>query len=276
MASARGHFIWHELRTSDVKGATGFYGKVAGWTTQAWDKDQSYLMFMSGKSGMGGMLREEPRRWLPYIGTDDTEVAVWEAQRLGGKVIKDTESIPSIGKFAVLQDPWGAVFAVLQPESQANPKYPVPVGDFSWHELVTKDTETAFKFYSALFGWQKTSAMDMGPDGVYQMYGWKGRQIGGIYRQPKTMPAGPRWVSYIRVRDAKAAAEIAKKSGGQILQMMEVPGGDWIAVGTDPQGVEFAVHSVTKKAKKKPAAKKRAAKKKPAKRKATKAKRRKR
>jgi len=283
MASARGHFVWHELLTSDVKGAIGFYGKVAGWTTQGWGENQGYIMFMAGKSAMGGVLpipadaqrRGEPRHWLPYVGTEDVEVAVWEAQRLGGKVIRDTETMPSAGKFAVLEDPWGAVFAVIQPENQPSPKYPAVLGDFSWHELVTKDTTNAFRFYSALFGWQKTEAMDMGPDGVYQEFGWKGRTIGGMYKETKP-GAGPRWVTYIKVRDARASAEVAKKAGGQIRHTLEVPGGDWISGGLDPQGAEFALHSATKKAaKKKPAAKKRPAKK-PAKRKVTKVKKAKR
>lgn len=278
--TARGHFVWHELLTSDTKAAAVFYGKVAGWTTQAWDQDKAYVMFMCGKSPMGGVKalpadaqrRGESRRWLPYVVTDDVEVALWEAQRLGGKVIKTTESMPSIGKVAVLQDPFGAVFAVLQPAYEPKPKYPPPVGDFSWHELVTGDVGVAFRFYSALFGWQKTSAMDMGPDvGPYQMYGWKGRELGGIYKKAKHDPGGHRWLSYIKVRDAKAAAEAATGAGGRVqVGPMEVPGGDWIATGVDPQGAEFAVHSV-----KKSAAKKRASKKKPpAKKKASKGKKR--
>src|SRR5262245_9173875 len=118
--SVRGHFLWHELYTPDSKGAIGFYAKVAGWTTQAWDENAEYVMFQTGKAPVAGLQplsrdgKSPPRGWLAYIGTEDAEVAVWEAQRLGGKVIRDTETMASVGKFAVLQDPWGAVFAVLQ------------------------------------------------------------------------------------------------------------------------------------------------------------------
>jgi hypothetical protein len=275
MATARGHFVWHELSTTDTKSAIAFYGKVAGWTPQASQHDPSYVELMCGKSPMAGVqalprdavAKGESRRWLVYVGTEDAEVAAWEAQRLGGKVIKDTESFPTIGKVAVLQDPFGAVFAVLQPEYDPKPKYPPPLGDFSWHELLTEDVTAAVRFYSALFGWQKNSVTDMGPDiGPYQMYGWKGRDLGGIYRKPKNVPGPPHWVSYIKVRDAKTAAEAAQQAGGRItVPPLEVPGGDWIAVGIDPQGAEFAVHSVkAKKAAKKTA--KKAAKPKPAKR----------
>ena len=80
--------------------------------------------------------------------------------------------------------------------------------------------------------------------GVYQMYGFGGVPMGGIYRKPKEMAAPPNWVSYALVPNADAATEQAKKLGAQVLNgPMEVPGGDRIAVCLDPQGVAFAVHS---------------------------------
>jgi predicted enzyme related to lactoylglutathione lyase len=257
---ARGLFAWHELHTPDARAGAAFYGKVTGWTAKGWEEDPSYLVLSAGTAQMAGAQtlspdarrRGEAPRWLPYIATDDVEVAVWEAQRLGGKVTKDTESVPSIGKFAVLQDPYGAEFAVIQPAYVVKSKHPEPVGDFSWHELVTEDIAGSFRFYSALFGWEKTTAEDMGPPvGMYQMYGWKDRNLGGIYRRTREEPGPHRWRSYIKVRDAKAAADAATRAGAKILAgPMQVPGGDWIVMAVDPQGAEFALHAV--KAKKKP------------------------
>lgn len=276
MASkVRGHFVWHELLTTDTESAADFYRTVAGWKPEAWPADPTYTIWLTRDGPMGGLksLPEDARRmgampnWLPYIGTEDTEVAVWEAQRLGGKVIKNTAAIPTVGTFAVLQDPQGAVFAVLEPEQAPEPTWPPKLGDFSWHELATSDRDGAFRFYSALFGWEKTSSFDMGPDGIYQMYGWKGRELGGMYNKSKDMPAPPHWISYIRVTSAPVVAETAKSKGARIVVgPMEVPGGDWIAAGLDPQGAEFALHSTKPAARKKPAPgkKKAAGKKKPA------------
>ena len=58
-------------------------------------------------------------------------------------------------------------------------------------------------------------------------------------------PAQPYWLHYVAVADsADAAAERAKNAGATLLSgPMEVPGGDRIAVLTDPQGAVFAVHS---------------------------------
>jgi predicted enzyme related to lactoylglutathione lyase len=154
------------------------------------------------------------------------------------------------------------VFAAFTPsQAPTAPEHPVELGDFSWHELATSDWKAAFEFYKKLFGWQETSAMDMGPDlGVYQMYGRGGAPLGGIYNKPKNAPGPSAWLPYIRVTDARATPAATKKGGGQVINgPMEVPGGDWITMALDPQGGPFATHSVkpvepAKKAKKSAAA----------------------
>ena len=121
------------------------------------------------------------------------------------------------------------------------------IGEFSWHELATHDQPAAFRFYEKLFGWEKTSAMDMGPGGVYQMYGRAGVPMGGMFNKPAEMPGPPSWLHYIRVDDVNRAVDVTNGRGGKIVNgPMEVPGGDWIAQGMDPQGGMFAVHAKKK------------------------------
>jgi predicted enzyme related to lactoylglutathione lyase len=155
--------------------------------------------------------------------------------------------MPPVGKWVVLQDPQGAVFAAFTPSrAPTAPEHPVELGDFSWHELATSDWKAAFEFYKKLFGWQETSAMDMGPDlGMYQMYGRGGAPLGGIYNKPKNAPGPSAWLPYIRVTDARTTPAATKKGGGQVINgPLEVPGGDWITMAMDPQGAPFATHSV--------------------------------
>lgn len=84
--------------------------------------------------------------------------------------------------------------------------------------------------------------MDLGEMGIYQMFSRRAHPLGGIYRAPEGVPTG--WLCYVRVPDAKAAAEQVKKLGGAIHNgPVEVPGGDLVAQGVDSQGVAFAVHS---------------------------------
>ena len=258
--TVRGRFVWHELMTTDIKSAEGFYTKVVGWTTKVWPQNPSYTMFMTGGRPMAGLmaLPEEaramgaPPHWLTYIGTSDVDQTVRQATELGGRVLKAAMDLPTVGRFAVIQDPQGAVFAAFAPSQGPMGDGKPGLGDFSWHELVTTDWQTAFGFYQKVFGWEKTESMDMGAMGTYQMYGWNSpakKTLGGMFNKPKEMPAPPHWMPYAVVADSRRAAEIVKSAGGRIVNgPMEVPGGDWIAQGMDLQGAFFAVHSVTPKA----------------------------
>jgi predicted enzyme related to lactoylglutathione lyase len=249
----RGRFVWHELLTTDPQAAVKFYTQVIGWTTQPWEQNPSYTLWVTERGPVGGVMElppeakamSAPPNWLPYIGTPDLEATVDAAVRLGAKVLRPAAQIPGAGRFAVVADPQGAVFAAYTADSAMEPSDTPQVGDFSWHELATTDGVAAFRFYEQLFGWVKTDAMDMGPSGVYQMFGWGGKSMGGVYTAAKDRPAPPNWLSYIVVPDANQAVERVKRAGGKVLNgPMEVPGGDLIATGLDPQGGSFAVHAV--------------------------------
>ena len=163
----------------------------------------------------------------------------WIRQSADGEL----EVVPTVGRFIIISDPQGAVFALYQPENDMAPdSLPVP-GGWSWHELATTDREGAFKFYSSLFGWVKTGDMDMGEAGIYQMYGLGEVPMGGIYNKPKEVPIS-NWLPYAMVASADDSAATATKLGATILYgPMEVPGGDRVAALLDPQGAPFAVHS---------------------------------
>ena len=266
-SSIRGQFVWHQLMTTDMTSAAAFYGKVAALKTQPVPGDPSFVLLVASAGRMGGLrtLGAEAKvtsaspTWLSYIGTLNVEESARQAASLGGKIIKPPADMGGGGRFAILQDPQGAVFAIYQSPQPYSPQATVPLGQCSWHELVTTDHAAAFAFYQQLFGWDTTSSMDMGPQGVYRMYGPAGAKepFGGMYNKSPQQP-GPAWLPYIKVADAKTATAKAKAAGAQIQHgPAEVPGGGWISTGIDPQGAMFAVHSVAAVAKptSKPAAK---------------------
>ena len=52
----------------------------------------------------------------------------------------------------------------------------------------------------------------------------------------------PHWRYYFRVPSISNAKETAETKGGRIaMGPMQVPGGDYIVIGVDPQGAEFAL-----------------------------------
>jgi len=245
-----GSFVWCELMTSDKAGAESFYKKVVGWGTEPFGPDGSYTVLNNSTGvGVGGIMtlpaeaKGMPPCWMMYIGTPDVDAMAMRVAQLGGRVLKQPSEIPNVGRFAVVSDPYGAVFNIFTPRGPDMDRSK-GTGRFSWFELYTPNPEGAWKFYESLFGWEKTSAMDMGEMGVYQMFG-RGGGIpnGGIMKPPPGAP--PAWMPYALVKDAKGAAAAATANGGKIVNgPMEVPGGDWIAVGVDPQGATFAVHSL--------------------------------
>ncbi len=259
-------FAWYELMTTEPKAAQNFYTKLLGWGLQDFNPentptDEPYVMWTSNNQPFGGVMRlpEDARKmgapphWLAYVDVANVDAAVERATSLGARVFVPPTDVPGGGsRFAVLADPQGAVFGVVS-SAQPMPEPPEPaapqVGQFSWHELMTTDQEAAFRFYNTLFGWEKRTATDMGPMGVYQEYGRRGRSLGGMFTRPPQMSSvPPHWMLYIRVPNVDKAAEQVKALGGKILNgPMDVPGGDRIVQCADPQGAAFALHQVAAK-----------------------------
>ena len=249
----RGRFSWVELMTTDPVAAKRFYQEVVGWgATEMTGGPMQYFLFTSGDAPVAGLMglppdaatQGAPPSWLGYVEVPDVDATIGQAVKLGAKVIAPAMDIPQAGRFAVLQDPQGAAIGILSSANPLTPETDPAAHEFSWHELTTSDQAGAIAFYEQLFGWEKKSEMDMGPMGVYHMFGRDRFTYGGI--MPKA-PQGPGtyWLYYVRVADsADAAAERAARLGAKtILPPMDVPGGDRVAVLSDPQGAVFGVHS---------------------------------
>jgi len=248
----RGRFVWFDLMTPDPKAAPAFYSAVAGWGTQAWDGAMPYTMWTNGEQPLGGIMEVQPpgtpAHWLAYISTPNVDETTKDAEGIGARVLVPPTDIPNVGRFAVLSDPQGAVFAAFTSSGNApGHEGPPTVGEFSWYELATHDSPAAFRFYERLFGWEKTVSADMGELGMYHMYGRNGVEMGGMFNKPAAMPGPPAWLYYIMVDDIQRAMDAVKAKGGQVLMgPHEVPGGDLIAQCLDPQGAAFALHAKKK------------------------------
>jgi predicted enzyme related to lactoylglutathione lyase len=53
-----------------------------------------------------------PSAWLPYIGVEDVDATFAKVEALGGTVWVKPTDIPNVGRFAVVSDPTGAMFAL--------------------------------------------------------------------------------------------------------------------------------------------------------------------
>ncbi len=247
----QGRFIWHELMSTDPAGSIDFYTKLVGWRHHRYPGDMNYDLFMLGEHPVAGCMqlpeeaREQgaPTHWLGYIHAVDIAATVIQARELGASILHESE-LPEIGTFAVLMDPQGAVVTFYQPLSAPQPGGDAETGEFAWNELATTDLDAAWSFYSALFGWQIGSDMDLGEGlGTYRIFSVDGRNIGGIWKKPEQMPVSA-WLYYAEVDSCESAATRIGELGGTVINgPMEVPGGDTIVQATDPQGGFFALHA---------------------------------
>ena len=252
MSDLQGRFVWYELMTTDTEAAKAFYGDVVGWcATDAHVPGMFYAMFTLGDVRVSGLMNlpEEARKmgvppcWIGYVAVDDVDAAAERVKHLGGTVHVEPRDIPNVGRFSMITDPQNAalvLFKLSNPELDHLPE-PLTPGHVGWHELLATDWEKVFPFYRDLFGWSKADAVDLGPMGTYQLFSLDGQTLGGMFTKPPMVPV-PFWLYYFRVDDIDRASERGKAGGGQILNgPMQVPGGDWILQGMDPQGAMFAL-----------------------------------
>ncbi len=253
MSEDHGRFIWYELMTPDVPAAKRFYSEVVGWTAEDMpSQGMTYAVFSADGAGVGGamalldehMAQGIPPNWTAYVAVDDCDAATAKAKALGGSVMRAPADIPGIGRFAIIADPHGAVIAIMKPAPQPSQRPRAPrgtPGHGSWHELLAGDATTDIPFYQALFGWHETGRHEMGPMGVYHLFGNQDGQMGGMMTKPAQIPVAC-WNYYFEVDDINAAAERVKKAGGTVrMGPMEVPDGSFIVQAADPQGAVFSL-----------------------------------
>lgn len=114
-------FCWSELMTTDTAAATRFYTALFGWHAKVSEgAGFPYTHWQNGGADVGGMMGimkewgPVPPHWGNYVKVANCSDAVAKAATLGGKVCMPPTEIPNTGRFAMLQDPQGAAFAVFE------------------------------------------------------------------------------------------------------------------------------------------------------------------
>jgi predicted enzyme related to lactoylglutathione lyase len=115
-----GMFSWFELQTTDVDAAKKFYAALLDWKTAEMPMPgMPYTIVSVGAEQVGGMMAVPPEAkgmppfWGVYVSVDDVDATVKKAQQLGGSVVVPPTDIPTVGRFAVLKDPQGAMISVI-------------------------------------------------------------------------------------------------------------------------------------------------------------------
>ena len=121
IAGVPGTLCWADLSTPDPQRASQFYSDLFHWKIQAEENDPSgYLHIANGDKFIGGIPPAKdhnpqiPAHWLIYISVSDCDKSASQAKQLGATFLLAPMSMENVGRWAILADPQGAVFAIFQ------------------------------------------------------------------------------------------------------------------------------------------------------------------
>jgi uncharacterized protein len=121
LSRRHGAVCWVELLTRDPAATEGFYLRVFGWKAETQDHAGTlYTRYtLDGEDVAGAMMMPDevppdvPSHWSVYFAVHDCAAAERRAAELGGRVLRSTMAM-NAGAFAVLADPTGATFQLME------------------------------------------------------------------------------------------------------------------------------------------------------------------
>ncbi len=117
-----GTLCWADLMSTDAGRARQFYAELFGWEIAPGEHDPSgYLHIKNGDTFIGGMPPVGPQpgvpsHWLMYFLASDCDGATAKAKGAGANIYYGPATMEGVGRWAVVADPQGAVFAIFQPK----------------------------------------------------------------------------------------------------------------------------------------------------------------
>ena len=245
-----GKVIWLDLVTPDLAGAKRFYGGLFGWTFQEVSKRRTpYCVATLNGSPVAGLVqraigpgeRRQPA-WLTFLSVADVEQAERTALANGGKVLSEARTYPQRGRQAVLADPQGAVFAVLQSSSGDPPDVLAQPGQWIWSSLLAGEPDKDAAFYEAVFGYEVFDQIR--DDGLEHVLLASDDYARASVNAPPSGSSAlhPHWLNFVRVVNTVDSVAKVKALGGQVLVAphLDRHGGS-IAVVADPSGAPFGL-----------------------------------
>ncbi len=236
-----GKVVWHDLVTPDLEKSRNFYGELFGWRFE--ELSDGYLLARNEGRPVAGLARldgtQHTGHWLPLLSVTDIVQAQETTLAADGKVVLKAFQLKGRGEVAVLKDPEGAAFGVLQ-SSHGDPEDQVPaLNTWMWNEIWTDNVAGAAAYYDKLFGYELGSARIGNVTYAYLKRDGKPRV--GLLTKPDP-EIGNTWLCYLRVADVAAVTAEAKALGGTVLMApnSKVRNGS-VAILADPTGAGFVV-----------------------------------
>jgi len=245
-----GRWVWGDLVTSDVAAAADFYGQVFGWTFETYggeDDRDTYTLALADGLPIGGLVFDQramkdqtpSARWIGLVSVTDVRAAADAVTQGGGTVVVAPTMLGGRGETAVFKDPEGTLFGAVRSKNGDPADYLGDLNEWVWLDLWTADVDQATKFYSAVAGYQVLPLEQEGPRSGAHLVS------GGYVRAGVMQKHDPRvsavWLPYLRVADARAAADKARAAGGKVLREPLSMGRAIVAIVADPTGAPVGV-----------------------------------
>lgn len=121
ISGVHGSVCWADLSTGDSEAAKKFYEGLFGWKISTSPEDTSgYLHIQNGEDYIGGVQTQAmrnpgaPPHWLIYFYVNDCDATATKAKELGATIYAGPMTLEKVGRFAVVADPQGGVFALFK------------------------------------------------------------------------------------------------------------------------------------------------------------------
>lgn len=111
-----GALVWNEAAVEDPEAARTFYSSVFGFRFDEVEGAGGYTTFTTSDQPLGGLGAHQagsPKGWTTCFSVSSADKAVDAVTGGGGKVTMAPQDTP-YGRFAVVEDAWGAPFSVMQ------------------------------------------------------------------------------------------------------------------------------------------------------------------
>jgi uncharacterized protein len=245
-----GKLVWADLVTPDVAAAERFYGGLLGWSfSDLHFRSVPYVIAMLDGAPVAGIVQRpmpgERRQtaWLPFFAVASADQAGHSATAAGGKLLSGPHEYRGRGVQAVLLDPQGAAFAVVQSSAGDPEDALVPEGGWIWCSLITSDARADASFYQALFGYQLYDATESGDEGEHLILASDDFARVSVNSAPgEPGRRHPHWLPFVRVPDTRAAVSKAAGLGGRVLvEPHQDRHGGYSAVISDPTGAPLGL-----------------------------------
>lgn len=239
-----GHVDWVELTTSSLDNEAAFYKRIFDWhftslaTLTLAESDGAKVAGLSPRvTTIGDM--QMSSTWTIFIRTADLEATMHRALELGGRVIEPPREVPDGWRAAVVADPTGAAFGLVQGSADfgfstsGDPERPV------WCDLMTRDRTEAQRFYTELFGWRP----ELDPAMDYTRFTLAGEAVAGMVDLSTEAPpeAPAHWLPYFVVDDVESACDRVTEAGGTVSSPPMTVGPAVFATVEDPDGAVFGL-----------------------------------